>query len=88
MVAYKVAILPSALDRLARVPRPDQKRLQAKIDQLSDDPRPAGAKRLHGKRELLRLRSGHYRVIYTVEDNRRAILIIRIGHRREVYRHS
>jgi mRNA interferase RelE/StbE len=50
------------------------------------DPRPPGVKRLHGRREYLRLRSGDYRAIYTVDDDRFTVLIIKLGHRREVYR--
>jgi mRNA interferase RelE/StbE len=85
-VAYKVSILPAALRQLADLPRADRRRISHKIDRLAVDPRPSGVKCLQGKREYLRLRTGDYRIIYTVDDGRLEILIIKIGHRREVYR--
>jgi mRNA interferase RelE/StbE len=85
-VAYKVSILPAALGQLGDLPRADQRRISDKIERLGADPRPPGVKRLQGKREYLRLRSGDYRIIYTVDDDRLGILIVAIGHRREVYR--
>jgi len=85
-VAYKVSILPAALRQLADLPRADRKRISDTIDRLAATPRPLGVRRLQGKREFLRLRSGDYRVIYTVGDDPPEILIVRIGHRREVYR--
>jgi len=87
-VTYRITILPAALGQLAELPRLDQRRIKASIDRLAVDPRPAGVKKLQGMREFLRLRSGNYRIIYTVEDDRRMVLIIRIGHRRDVYRLS
>ena len=85
-MAYKVSMLPAALRQLADLPRADQRRISDKIERLSEDARPPGIKRLQGKREYLRLRSGDYRIIYTVDDDRLGILIVEIGHRREVYR--
>jgi len=85
-VTYSLAILPAALRQLTELPRLEQRRLKERIDRLAVDPRPPGVKRLHGRREYLRLRSGDYRAIYTVDDDRFTVLIIKIGHRREVYR--
>jgi mRNA interferase RelE/StbE len=85
-VAYKVSILPAALWQLSDLPHADQRRITDMIEQLGADAYPPGAKRLQGKREYLRLRSGDYRVIYAVNDDRLEILIVAIGHRREVYR--
>ena len=86
-MAYQVKILPAALQQLGAIPKPDQKRIKGRIDALAADPWPAGVKRLRGKMELLRIRSGNYRIVYTVERARLIILIIKVGHRREVYRH-
>ena len=85
-MAYKVAILPSALRQLADLPRPDQKRVAIRIDRLSVDPRPPGAKKLQSGHDLYRIRIGKYRVIYAAEDVRLTVLVVRVGHRREVYR--
>jgi len=84
-VTYSIAILPAALRQLTELPRLEQRRLKERIDRLAVDPRPPGVKRLQGRREYLRLRSGDYRAIYTVDDDRFTVLIIKIGHRREVY---
>ncbi len=85
-MAYSVAILPAALRQLSDLPKSDQRRLRERIDHLAIEPRPPGVKVLQGKRGLLRIRSGDYRIIYTVEDDRSSVLVVKIGHRREVYR--
>ena len=86
MTHHTVAILPSALRQLAEFPRRDQKRIKERIDGLAANPRPPGAKKLKGESDLYRLRSGNYRIIYSIEDVRLIVLVIRIGHRRDVYR--
>jgi len=58
-----------------------------KIDALADNPRPSGAEKLKGAKDLWRIRSGNYRIIYTIQDEALLVLVIRIGHRREVYRY-
>ena len=70
---------------MQRVPQPDQDRLIAAIRSLSGEPRPVGAKKLRG-REAWRIRVGDYRVIYEVDDGRRRVLIVTVGHRRDIYR--
>ncbi len=86
MATYTVTILPSALGQLAELPRHDQKKIKERIDRLAVDPRPPGVKNLQGESDLFRLRSGNYRIIYSIEDVRLVVLVIRIGHRRDVYR--
>ena len=86
MATYAVTILPSALGQLAELPRRDQKKIKERIDQWAGDPRPPGVKQLQGESDLFRLRSGYYRIIYSIEDVRLMVLVIRIGHRREIYR--
>ena len=86
MTSYTVTILPSALRQLAELPRPEQKRIRKRIDGLAADPRPPGAKKLRGESDFFRLRSGNYRIIYSIEDVKLVVLVIRIGHRRDVYR--
>jgi mRNA interferase RelE/StbE len=86
VAAYTITILPSALRQLAELPRHEQKRINERIDRLAVDPRPPGVKKLKGESDLFRLRSGNYRIIYSIEDVRLIVLVIRIGHRRDVYR--
>ncbi len=83
---YSIEFTPAALRDLESLPRDAQKRIGKKIDSLAQNPRPAGAVAIKGGEGLLRLRVGTYRVIYRVEDDRLVILVVRIGHRKEVYR--
>jgi mRNA interferase RelE/StbE len=82
---YQVEFLSAAEKQLAKLPPNEQERITEKIDALSNDPRPLGIKALKGK-DLMRLRVGDYRVIYQIEDDRLVVLIVKLGHRREVYR--
>jgi mRNA interferase RelE/StbE len=70
---------------LRKIHRPDQERIREKIDALANDPRPPGVTALHGQ-PYLRLRVGDYRVLYEVQDKVLLVLVIRVAHRREVYR--
>jgi mRNA interferase RelE/StbE len=85
-VAYQITILPAALRQLTDIPKPDRRRIQEKIDALAAEPYPPGAKKLQGKHEFFRIRSGNYRIVYNVEHERLIVMVVRIGHRREVYR--
>jgi len=85
-VAYQVCILPAALRQLSKLPRMVQERIQPRIDALTDDPRPPGTKALAGQSGFFRLRAGDYRVIYEIRDEILTVLVVRVGHRREVYR--
>lgn len=61
-------------------------RIVKAIDSLRTTPRPAAAKALQGDKSILRLRVGDYRILYTIEDAALLVLVVRIGHRREIYR--
>jgi len=84
--SYKVFIKPSAVKELEAVgTKKDRQRIASKILSLADDPRPPGSVKLSGSNRL-RIRVGTYRIVYAIEDDRCIVLIIRIGHRREIYR--
>ena len=85
-MSYTVTFLPSARRELAALPKDGQRRLANRIDGLREDPRPPGAKQLQVEDRLYRLRVGDYRVIYSIENRRLVILVVRVGHRRDVYR--
>jgi len=85
-VTWTVLFRPSADKELRRLPADIRRRVGAKIDLLEHGPHPAGAKRLKGEDAVYRLRVGDYRIVYEVQAHRIVILIIRIRHRREVYR--
>jgi mRNA interferase RelE/StbE len=83
---YQVAIMRSALKQLAALPREEQERLTAEINALADNPRPRGVEKLKGEDDQYRIRVGSYRIIYTIQDDRLIVLVLRIGHRRDIYR--
>lgn len=76
---------PAALRALKRIDRQDQARIRGAIALLAADPRPPGATALKG-RPGLRVRVGNFRIIYTIEDDKLLIVVVKPGHRREIYR--
>lgn len=85
-MTYRIEILPSAHRELLAVPKREQRRIDARILALADDPRPSGGKSLVGQDNLYRIRVGDYRIVYRIQDSDLLILVIRIGHRKDVYR--
>ena len=84
---YDVEISESAEKFLEKIPKKDRLRIIEKIDVLTNDPMPSGSIKLQGQKPALyRLRSGDYRVVYSIKKDILIILIVEIGHRREVYR--
>jgi mRNA interferase RelE/StbE len=83
---YKIIIDDDALKELGTLPKKVQRQIAAKIDALANNPRPTGCEELKGRPELLKIRSGDYRIIYKVEDDRVLILVVRIRHRKDVYK--
>ena len=83
---YAVELLPSAAKALSNLEAGIRRRIARRIDRLAADPRGGGAVKLRGADDVWRARVGDYRIVYQVEDERLVILVIRIGHRREVYR--
>jgi mRNA interferase RelE/StbE len=84
-MAYAIQFKPAALRQLEKLPRPVRNR-SSKIDSLRDDPFPAGCKKLSGLLDTWRIRAGDYRVIYQVHKGILLVLVLTLGHRREVYR--
>lgn len=82
---YRIEFTSAARRQLRKLPEQAAQRIRPVIDALAGDPRPPGARALKGQPGTLRVRAGDYRIIYTVEDDRLVILVIGIGHRREVY---
>ncbi len=85
MASYSLFIKPSAAKELEAVPRKDRLPITRKIQALSGDPRPVGSEKLSGG-DQYRLRQGRYRIVYSISDSDQTVLIVKIGHRREVYR--
>ncbi len=86
MASYSVRIKKSAAKELEAVPRKDRERIIGRIRALGENPRPAGAEKLAGATDKFRLRQGDYRILYTVEDESLTVDVVKIGHRKDVYR--
>lgn len=85
MARFELRFKPSVIKDLRGIPKTEVRRLLSRIEALRDDPRPVGCEKLTG-RELYRIRQGVYRVVYSVDDEHVVIEVIKVGHRREVYR--
>lgn len=83
---YTVELTASAAREFRALDRQVQRRISAKFTELAADPFPAGVRKFQGEEDHWRIRVGDYRIIYRVENRRIVIVIVRIGHRREVYR--
>ena len=85
-MAYRIELTTQATKQVAALDRLTLKRVAARIDALADEPRPPGARKLTANDNLYRIRVGDFRVIYRVLDRLILVTIIRIGHRRAIYR--
>jgi len=85
MASYSIEIKKSAAKEIAALPRNDTERIIRKIQLLADDPRPHGCRKLSGE-EKYRIRVGPYRILYQIEDEKLVIYVVKVGHRRDVYR--
>ena len=86
MARYRIVFTPSAERAFLALSKDVQRRIDQRLLTLQDNPRPAGITALKGDAGILRLRVGDYRVLYTVHDDQVVILIVAVGHRREIYR--
>jgi len=86
MVEYRVELSATAERQLRRLQARDQRRVVDVIHRLAREPRPRGCRQLHGYDGVYRVRSGAFRVIYRIEYDRVLIVLLKIGHRREIYR--
>lgn len=83
---YSVTYKPSAAKALRKLDRQHQRAIVTAIDALTADPRPDGVKKLQGGNGEYRIRVGAYRVVYDINDGELIILVLHLGHRKEVYR--
>lgn len=86
MSRYALEFTTPAARQVRKLDPQARSRIRVATDGLRDEPRPAGVKALTGSPGLLRIRVGDWRVIYRVEDARLVVLVVEVGHRREVYR--
>jgi mRNA interferase RelE/StbE len=85
MAAYKIFFKRSVEKDLRSIPKKDLKRIFDRINLLAEDPRPSGGEKLTGQ-ERYRIRQGLCRIVYSMQDNVLAIWVVKVGHRKDVYR--
>ena len=85
MAEYEIFIKKSVYKALKKIPKNDLIKILARIENLSDDPRPIGCEKLTDQ-EFYRIRQGKYRIVYSIQDNELSVWIIKIAHRKSVYR--
>jgi mRNA interferase RelE/StbE len=85
MGEYKIYFRQSALKELEKIPKKDLKRIIKRIETFSENPRPPGHEKLSGH-ERYRIRQGNYRIAYSIQDQDVTVWIVKVGHRRDIYR--
>jgi mRNA interferase RelE/StbE len=87
MASHDIEITRTAEKQLKGLPREEQRRVARAIVALADQPRPRGSRKLSGYDDVFRIRVGRYRVLYSISDRKLIIIILKLGHRRKIYRH-
>ena len=87
MGKYKIIFRKSVAQDMRRIPNRELRRILAAIDSLSEEPRPSGVEMLSGQ-EKYRVRQGNYRIIYEINDKEVIVVVVKVGHRKDVYRRS
>ena len=85
-MTYIVEVAPAAGRQIRKLDRETQRRIVARLAELEDEPRPQDVKKLQGEEDLYRVRVGDYRIVYQIVDRRLLVLVLKVGHRREIYR--
>lgn len=85
MASYRLVIKPSAAKEIEALPKQDRRRVVARIMSLSSDPSPAGCEKLSG-RDQYRVRQGNYRIVDAIPDIDLVVVLVKVGHRPDVYR--
>lgn len=85
-MGYEIVLKPSAKRTLDDLPKSDKIRVIEALEKLADNPRHHGVIKLESETDLYRVRIGNYRAVFTIEDDRLVVLVLKIGHRREIYR--
>ncbi len=83
---YRIEVKRSAAKALKKIPKPDRKRVSEKIDSLAEKPPNPDITKMKGNNPFHKVRIGNYRIIYEIQDDVLLILIVKIGHRKDIYR--
>lgn len=85
-MTYQVELAPAAQRQIKKLPTDVSRRIIQRLEELKLEPRPAKALKLEGEKDLYRVRVGDYRVVYQVRDDVLLILVVKVKHRRDVYK--
>lgn len=85
-MSYEVQILPKAARQIKSLSVEVRQDITLTIQSLANEPRPIGVKKLSGEKDIYRVRIGNYRVLYRIVDKVLVVVVVSVGHRREVYR--
>ena len=85
-MSYEVQILPKAARQIKALSIEVRQDISLTIQSLANEPRPIGVKKLSGEKDIYRVRIGNYRVLYRIVDKVLVVVVVSVGHRREVYR--
>ena len=85
MAAYKIFFKKSVEKDLNVIPKKDLKKILERIEALSEDPRPKGCEKLTGQLRY-RFRQGRYRILYSIQDDELTVWVVKVGHRKDIYR--
>ncbi len=85
MAEYEIFFRESVYKDFRKIPKKDLQKILSKIQNLSSNPRPPGSEKLTGQ-ETFRIRQGNYRILYSIQDNHLTIWVVKVGHRKDIYR--
>ena len=85
-MSCRVTVTQHAAKQLGELPAKLTARIVARFEALGTNPRPNGSKKLHGEQDVWRIRIGDYRAIYRIQDTELVVIVLTVGHRREIYR--
>jgi len=85
MAGFSIFFKESVRKDLESIPKADLRRIMERIGDLAENPRPPGCEKLTGQ-ERYRIRQGNYRIVYSIQDGDLTVWVVKVGHRREVYR--
>jgi mRNA interferase RelE/StbE len=86
MASYRIEVSASAEKQIRKLGREDQLRVLRAVQALANEPHPSGSRKLHGYDDVYRIRVGTFRVLYSVHAGILVVIVLKVGHRREVYR--
>ena len=85
MASYKIYFRKSAAKELRKLPNPTVQKVIKRIEALAIDPRPVGCEKLTGQ-EFYRVRQGNYRIIYSIQDDELTVWVVKVSHRKDIYK--